>query len=226
MATGKTSAVAYYRTSSATNVGDDKDSLPRQKDAVRRYAKAHRLQVVREFYDAVVSGDDPVDSRDGVTEMLTYLASNGARTVLTETAGRFARDLIVQLVGHDMLKARGISLIPVDSPSYFQEETPTAVLVRQILGAVSQFQKNMLVQQLRKARERIRAKTGKCEGRKSHQERRPETVALARKLRYANRRMREKRSLRELSAALAERGHISTSGKPYSASAIASMLAT
>jgi DNA invertase Pin-like site-specific DNA recombinase len=49
-------AVAYYRTSSAANVGPDKDSLTRQREAVTAYAKAHGLMIVREFYDAAVSG--------------------------------------------------------------------------------------------------------------------------------------------------------------------------
>ena len=86
-------AVAYYRTSSATNVGQDKDSLKRQQDAVRAYAAAHQLEVVREFYDAAVSGADPVMDRAGFVEMLTYLLGNGARIVLVENASRFARDL-------------------------------------------------------------------------------------------------------------------------------------
>ena len=33
------------------------------------------------------------------------------RTILVETASRFARDLIVQETGYEMLKARGIELI-------------------------------------------------------------------------------------------------------------------
>ena len=49
-------AVAYYRTSSATNVGADKDSLKRQKEAVANYAKSNKIEIVREFYDAAVSG--------------------------------------------------------------------------------------------------------------------------------------------------------------------------
>ena len=216
--------MAYLRTSSRTNVGEEKDSLPRQQTAVRAYAKTHRLQIVHEFYDAAVSGDDPVDSRKGVSEMLAYLASNGARVVLVETAGRFARDLIVQLVGHDMLKALGIALIPVDSPTHFQDETPTAVLVRQILGAVSPFQKNALVQQLRRARERKRAATGKCEGRKSHADRSPATVALAKKLHRPHRKSGERKSYRDIAEQLASQGHVSATGKLYGPSAIRSML--
>jgi hypothetical protein len=43
-----------------------------------------------------------------------------------ETASRFARDLAVQITGHELLKARGIELIPVDAPNHFIEEAPTA----------------------------------------------------------------------------------------------------
>jgi hypothetical protein len=51
-------------------------------------------------------------------------------------ADRFARDLTVQLTGHDFLKSLGISLIPATAPDFFTEDTPTAVLVRQVLGAI------------------------------------------------------------------------------------------
>ena len=46
-----------------------------------------------------------------------------------------------------------------------------AKLVRQVLGAISEFDKAMTVAKLRGARERKRRDVGKCEGRKSHAER-------------------------------------------------------
>ena len=88
-----------------------------------------------------MSGADPVNDRPGFTEMLERLLSNGARTILVESPDRFARDLMVQLAGHDMLKAKGITLIAASAPTFFVEDTPTAVLVRQVLGAVAQFEK-------------------------------------------------------------------------------------
>lgn len=54
-------------------------------------------------------------------------------------------------------------------------------MVRQILGAVSQFEKAMLVAKLKGARERKRAATGKCEGRKTYAERSPQMVTLAKR---------------------------------------------
>ena len=67
---------------------------------------------------------------------------------------RFARDLTVQLTGHDFLKSLGISLIPATAPDFFTEDTPTAVLVRQVLGAIAQFEKTSLVAKLKAARDR------------------------------------------------------------------------
>jgi hypothetical protein len=57
------------------------------------------------------------------------------------------------------------------------DETPTAVLIRQVLGAVAQFEKQALVAKLRKARERKRVATGKHGGRHSVAEATPETAA-------------------------------------------------
>jgi|SRR6185312_16404593 len=216
-------AVAYLRTSSAANVGTDKDSDKRQRDAIARYAKAHRVTVVREFYDAAVSGADPVMDREGFAAMLAYLLGNGARTVLVESASRFARDLAVQLAGHALLKSHGIELVPVDAPEHFRDETPTAAMVRSILGAVSQFEKEALVSKLRKARERMRAATGRCEGRKPAP---AEHVKEARRLRRRNPRTGEVRSLRTIAAELAKAGMLSAqSGRPYSAEGVKLLLA-
>ena len=94
-------AVAYFRTSSATNAGPNKDSLKRQRDAVHQYAKNSKLEVVREFDDPAVSGADPIQDRPGFGELLSYITGNGARIVLVENASRFARDLAVQIAGHE-----------------------------------------------------------------------------------------------------------------------------
>jgi DNA invertase Pin-like site-specific DNA recombinase len=215
-------AVAYFRTSSAANVGADKDSAQRQRDAVAGYAKVHGLTIVREFHDAAVSGADPIDQRPGFVELLAYIHGDGARTILVENASRFARDLAVQLAGHDLLKARGIDLVPVDAPDHFRDETPTAVMVRQILGAVAQFEKAGLVQKLRHARDSKSAELGcRVEGRKPV----PEAVVReARRLARKSPKTGEKRSLREIAAELATLGHLAPSGKPYGAESVKRML--
>src|ERR1700747_2570803 len=76
-------------------------------------------------------------------------ASNGARTIIVETASRFARDLMVQEVGFAKLQALGIKLVAADSPHSFLDDTPTSKLIRQILGAVSEFDKAMVSAKLK-----------------------------------------------------------------------------
>ena len=152
----RVAAIAYLRTSSATNVGADKDSDKRQRQAIEAYAKHAGHELVGEFYDKAVSGADPIETRPGFAAMLERIESNGVRTIIVETANRFARDLMVQEVGYARLQDRGITLIAADSPNAFQDDTPTAKLVRQVLGAIAEFDKAMTVAKLRGARERKR----------------------------------------------------------------------
>jgi DNA invertase Pin-like site-specific DNA recombinase len=219
----KQQIVAYLRTSSATNVGADKDSDKRQRAAIETYARSVGAEIVDEFYDEAVSGADAIETRPGFAAMLQRLLSNGCRTIVVETANRFARDLIIQETGYEMLKARGITLIAADKPDAFLDDGPTATLIRQVLGAVSQFEKAMMVNKLRGARDRKRATGAKVEGRKSHAEKHPEVVALARQLR----RKRPKggqRSLREIAAELFAAGYANSKGQPFTAQSVQNML--
>jgi len=220
MAPKKRTAVAYYRTSSAANVGPDKDSHCRQAEAVETFARS-RYALARSFYDAAISGADPVDTRPGFAELLLYCSANQVGVVLVENASRFARDLAVQLTGHALLQDRGIELIPVDAPTYFTDPSPTAELVRQILGAVSQFEKAALVGKLRHARERRRAETGRCEGRKAIPD---EVIARARVLARRSPKTGKCRSLRAIAAELSASGYSGPSGISYHAGSIRYML--
>lgn len=219
----KRHAVAYLRTSSAANVGSDKDSEKRQRLAIDAYAKAAGYEVLGVFYDEAVSGADHITNRPGFTAMMERVAKDGIQTIIVETASRFARDLMVQEVGHAMLKEQGVALVAADSPDSFLDDTPTATLIRQVLGAVSQFEKAMLVGKLKGARDRKRATGAKVEGRKSYAEMNPEAVALAKKLhRYPVNGKR--RSLRQVAAAMAEQGALGSNGEHYTAIAIKRMV--
>ena len=79
-------AIGYLRTSSATNVGEGKDSEARQRKAVERHAKAAGFVVVDWFYDAAVSGADAIEARPGFAALLARIAGNGVRTIIVETA--------------------------------------------------------------------------------------------------------------------------------------------
>jgi hypothetical protein len=65
--------------------------------------------------------------------MIQYMNGNGARTILVESASRFARDLIVQETGYAMLKRDGFTLVAADDPDAFTADTPTAVVSRRVV---------------------------------------------------------------------------------------------
>jgi DNA invertase Pin-like site-specific DNA recombinase len=219
----KTTAFAYLRTSSAANVGDDKDSEPRQMTAIEGYAKRAGIDLIDSYYDASVKGADPIETRPGFAAMLEAIEANGTQTIIVETSNRFARDLLVQEVGFAMLQKRGITVIAADSPAAFLDDTPTARLIRQILGAISEFEKSMLVAKLRGARERKRRSGVRVEGRKPISETRPETIELARKL-ARKPKGKAAPSLRDISRMLAKRGHVTGNGTAYAPTAVKLML--
>jgi DNA invertase Pin-like site-specific DNA recombinase len=208
-------AIGYTRISSQANV--DGDSETRQRGAIEAFGVRHGYAIVQWVSDPAVSGADAIEARPGFAAALERIAGNGVDTIIVETANRFARDLMVQEAGYHRLKADGITLIAADHPDQFTDDSPTAVLIRQILGAVAQFDKAMTVAKLRGARLRKRQQTGKCEGRKGYADKKPEIVALAAKLRVNN-------SLRKTAAELAARGHTDCHGQPFSPAAIRSML--
>jgi DNA invertase Pin-like site-specific DNA recombinase len=88
--------VAYMRTSSAANVGTDKDSEKRQRMTIEAFAKRGGLEIVDWFYDPAVSGADPIEARPGFSALLDRLETNGVQTVVVEDATRFARDLVAR----------------------------------------------------------------------------------------------------------------------------------
>ena len=231
-------AVAYYRTSSATNVGDDKHSHTRQRDAIIEYASqpltntlTPRYTILSHYYDADVKGSDPITARPGFRDMLAYMQLHGIKHILIENASRFARDTVVQLTGYTLLRDMGITLIPVDCPDFFTEDTPTARMIRTILSAVSEFEKDSIVVKLRLARDAKRRATGRCEGRKP-----PCSVAAARARSLAVhvsahtaplqtlQTAHARPTLRAISHTLAAEGHLNAAGKPYSPAAVARMI--
>ena len=62
---------------------------------------------------------------------------------------RFARDLIVAETGFRRLRAAGIALIAADAPNSFLDDTPTSAFIRQVLAAVQELDKAMLVSRLK-----------------------------------------------------------------------------
>jgi DNA invertase Pin-like site-specific DNA recombinase len=181
----KTKAVAYLRVSGRGQI--EGDGFPRQREAIHRFARASGYEIVAEYRDEGVSGTRELDDREGLSDLLARIRSNGVRVVLVERADRLARDLIVGELILGQLRDLGAQVFTADGGTELTagDGDPTRVLIRQVLGAVAQFEKSVIVSKLRAARVRKRRATGRCEGRKPFGDRPGEakTVELIRRLR-------------------------------------------
>ena len=183
--------VSYYRTSSLKNVGEDKDSLKRQKSVVHRFCKNNGYEISNEFYETM-SGDNEILTRPVFNEMLSFCDLNNIRTIVFENTTRFSRDHLCSETGYHYLKDLGYTLISSENPESWLDDSPTSVLIRRVLSCISDFEKSTIVHKLKGSRMRKRSVmkysgyitrngSGKCEGRKSHLELNPELEGLLKK---------------------------------------------
>lgn len=170
-------AFAYLRVSGRGQV--DGDGFPRQLNAVELYAASHNLKVKKVFREEGISGTKELENRPALQELLTAINHSDVRVVIIERLDRLARDLMVQETIIGDLRKRGIELVSVAEPDLCSDD-PSRKLVRQIFGAISEYEKCMIVLKLRGARQRMKARTGRCEGMKAFGEGRTERKAVNR----------------------------------------------
>ena len=160
-----TQAVAYCRVSGKGQI--EGDGLERQESSIRRYAEMHGIEIVFVFMERGVSGTIDGMERPTWAEMISQIRENGIQTILIEKLDRLARDLMIQEHIIAELGRRGLTLISAAEPDLCSGDA-SRKLIRQIMGAIAEYDKSMIVARTRAARERIRGRGEKCEGAKAY----------------------------------------------------------
>lgn len=145
-------AIAYIRVSSNGQV--EGTGLDRQRESLEAFAKAAGYDIVATYADEGVSGTVDGFDRPGLADLANNVEEG--QVVLVENADRLARDLLVSEVilgtfrehGVRVIDCAGIDLTNIDGD-------PTRTLIRQVLGAVAEFNKSQLVGRLASARRRF-----------------------------------------------------------------------
>jgi len=158
-----TRAYAYLRVSGKGQL--EGDGFTRQKTAIQAYARTNGIRVVKWFEEQGVSGTKDLENRPALQDMLIALHGDGVRLVLIEKLDRLARDLMVQETILGDLRKHEFEIISVAEPDLCSDD-PSRKLVRQVFGAIAEYERAMIVLKLRAARERMRKRQGRCEGRK------------------------------------------------------------
>lgn len=160
----------YLRVSGRGQI--DGDGPKRQHKAIKLFCEANRLNRRRNFFEQGVSGKVEGMDRPKFHEMIEHLEKLGdssPKAIIVERMDRLARDLMVQEFLLAECRKRNILVYAADQGVLLDIASdggdPTRKLIRQILGALSEWERSMLVAKLRAARQRVREKTGRCEGR-------------------------------------------------------------
>ena len=211
----KQEAVSYVRVSGRSQV--DGDGPERQRHAIGRFAKSSGLALREEFSDLGVSGAKELSDRPGLAALLDRLESNGVRIVIVERADRLARDLMVQEVIVSQFAKVGARILTSDGVDLTSSDDPTRRLIRQVLGAVAEFEKNVVVLKLRAARDRKRARGERVEGVKPYGTFAAEQAVLERMRLLRRKRPKDRRrSLQEIALQLNAEGHRNRAGRSWS----------
>lgn len=209
-----TKAYGYLRVSGPGQI--DKDGLIRQAEALKQYAKTNGMELVKVFREEGVSGT--LEERPELARLLVDLEQNGhdIKTVLVEKLDRLARDLMVQEAIVRDFQKQGYELVSALEGPNLCDDDPTRKLIRQLFGAVAEYEKSMLVLKLRAARERRKAATGKCEGRKGFGETEQEQ-AVIRRMQAMRRKYKgkPKHTYQEIADKLNSEGIKTKTGRPW-----------
>jgi len=153
-------AVPYLRVSGRGQVLGD--GFDRQIETIQKRAEYDNWSLLPEVREEGVTGTKEAVDRPALSALLEKLSSSqDCKTIIVERADRLARDLIVGELLLKECRSLGIRVIEAESGRDMtadDSDDPTSKLIRQILGAVAEFDKSSIVLKLRKARQRKKAR--------------------------------------------------------------------
>jgi DNA invertase Pin-like site-specific DNA recombinase len=129
-----------------------------QERTIRAWAKKNGHRLVGVARDAGVSGSSDVAGRFGLLDALNLLRERKVAGLVVARLDRLARDLIVQeqllaevkrLDGDTFSTSEGEAAYLTDDP-----DDPSRKLIRQVLGAVAEYERAMISLRLRAGRKR------------------------------------------------------------------------
>jgi DNA invertase Pin-like site-specific DNA recombinase len=152
--------IAYIRVSSV-NKSDHEPSAAEQERRLRTWAKAAGHQIARICRDEGVSGTNGLASRTGLPEALRALKAREAAGLAVIKLDRLSRDMVLQeqlLAEIRRMGAEPFTVSPAEQEFLADDPNdPSRAMIRRILGAVSQYERDMTALRLRGGKARKRA---------------------------------------------------------------------
>ena len=199
---------AYLRVSTESQLSGD--GFPRQRHVIENWASSNCIEVDEWFEERAVSGTKDLVDRPALSHLMVALMSGDIRSVVVEKLDRLARDQMIQESIIQTFLKHGFELVSATpGEENLCGNDPGRKLMRTIMGAIAEYDKQMIVLKLRAARERAKSVSprGTCEGRKPYGAYAEEAPILERIVQF----QREGKTFTQISKLLNEGGHASRS---------------
>lgn len=139
-----------------------------QEAAIRAWAKSERHRLVQVLVEPGVSGAKDLADRPALADALEALRQRQVSGVVVHRLDRLARDLILQeqlLAEVRRVGGQVFSTMPGEA-GYLEDDPddPSRKLIRQVLGAVSEYERSVIALRLRSGRRRKAAAGGYAYG--------------------------------------------------------------
>lgn len=208
-------AVGYLRVSDPSQVNGT--GFERQEETIKTFAAKNGFKIRKVFKETCTG---TAENRFEFSRMIEELLNNGCRTIIIESLDRFARDSGVQYVLLSLLIRHEISLFSALNGENVTEnygKDPVSRFMVQILGDVSELEKNLINRRLQSARDRKSVELGKrIEGKKPYGTFPGESEVLEKVFRLHRKPRGEKRlGFYKIARILNDQGVPTRTGKPW-----------
>lgn len=129
--------VALYCRVSSTIQAKEGDSIPAQLDALRKYAKENRYDVVGEYVDDGISGTK--DKRDELQKLLDAVRADRVDLIIVTKMDRLHRSLRNFLNMQDLLQKHGCNWLAIWEPIY-DSSTPQGRMIINTMMNLAEFE--------------------------------------------------------------------------------------
>jgi DNA invertase Pin-like site-specific DNA recombinase len=137
-----------------------------QREAIKAWAKTSKNRIVGWAEDQGVSGSNGLDTREGLLDAVAEIREKSADGMVVYRLDRLARDLVLQeqLLAEIWRMDGTIFSCSPSEDAYLAPDgdgsDPSRKLIRQVLGAVAEYERSMIRLRLRSGKARKAAKGG------------------------------------------------------------------
>jgi DNA invertase Pin-like site-specific DNA recombinase len=135
-----------------------------QEAKIRAWAKAEGHKILGSYRDEGISGSNGLDTRVGLYDAMAAVQDRKAHGLVVYRLDRLARDLILQEQLLAEVRRMGGEAFTTSAAeaSYLTDDAddPSRKLIRQILGAVNEYERSMIALRLRSGRAAKAARGG------------------------------------------------------------------